>query len=220
MKKLTLLAGLLICSVILYAQKVSNVDFTAIKKSLDAAPQLYQQLLDRFVKSDTTLTKDDYNTLYYGQCYQKDYSPYGSDADNLEKFRKHYDAEEYAKALPYAMKIIEKKPLDMQMTFKALVCNHYLKDEENKSKMGNRYNNIMLSIFESGDGKTAATAFVVMCISDEYELMANLQVTNTSQSLVGDCDLMKLKENDLGLDKLYFNVSKPLESMMNMFKEK
>lgn len=68
--------------------------------------------------------------------------------------------------------------------------------------------------------KTAATAFVVMCISDEYELMANLQVTNTSQSLVGDCDLMKLKENDLGLDKLYFNVSKPLESMMNMFKEK
>ena len=65
MKKLTLLAGLLMCSVILFAQKVSNIDFTAIKKSLDASPQLYQQLLDRFVKSDTTLTKDDYYTLYY-----------------------------------------------------------------------------------------------------------------------------------------------------------
>jgi len=30
---------------------------------------------------------------------------------------------------------------------------------------------------------------------------------------------MELKKNDLGLDRIYFNVSKPLEAMMKMFKK-
>jgi hypothetical protein len=172
------------------------------------------------VQADTSLTKDDYTTLYYGQCYQKNYDPYGSDADNLDKFKKPYLAGEYKEALPFALKMIEKNPLDMKMTFKALVCYHEIKDEDGIQKMKTRYNNIMLSIYESGDGKAAATAFVVMCISDEYELMANLQVEITSQSLVGDCDLMALKQNDLGIDKLYFNISKPFETLAKMFKDK
>jgi hypothetical protein len=58
-----------------------------------------------------------------------------------------------------------------------------------------------------------------MRVSDEYELMAAMQVQNTSQSLQGTCDVMTLKENDLGLEKLYFNVSRPLMSMMNRFRD-
>ena len=85
--------------------------------------------------------------------------------------------------------------------------------------MGLRYNNILSAIFDSGDGKTAATAFVVMCVSDEYEVMASMQVENTAQSLNGNCDVMDLKKNDINIDKLYFNVSKPLEAMMKMFKK-
>lgn len=224
MKKLILLAGWLFCNLGLFAQKISNINFDDIKKTLDASPGLYKQLLDRFVQADTTLTKDDYNTLYYGQCYQKNYDPYGNDADNFDKFKKPYLAGEYKDALPFALKMIENNPMDMKMTFKALVCYHKLQDEEGIQKMKTRYNNIMLSIFESGDGKAATTAYVVMCISDEYELMANLQVQNISQSLLkdpaGPCDLMTLKTNDLGIEKLYFNVSKLFDSMTKMLKDK
>lgn len=218
MKQFILVAFLLISNYFLSAQKVSNIDFDAIKKTSDSSGN-YKKLLDRFVKADTTLTQEDYTTLYYGQCFQKDYDPYGTD-DDFNKFKKLYQEQDFTKALPIALKMIEKKPMDMKMTFKALVCYYKLNDEAGKLKMGTRYNNIMEAIMASGDGKTAATAFVVMCVSDEYEMMAGMQVENTMQSLHGDCDVMDLKKNDLNIDKLYFNVSKPLEAMMKMFKNK
>jgi hypothetical protein len=219
MKKFTLFIYLLLCSYVLSAQKIANVDFDAVKKSSDSSSGAYKKLLDRFVKADTTLTKKDYTTLYYGQCFQKEYDPYGTD-DNFDKFKKFYQGEDFTKALPYALKMIEKNPMDMKMTFKALVCYYKMNDEAGKFKMGLRYNNIMSAIFDSGDGKTAATAFVVMCVSDEYELMASMKVENSAQSLDGNCDVMDLKKNDLNIDKLYFNVSKPLEALSNMFKNK
>ncbi|HMK26610.1 MAG TPA: DUF4919 domain-containing protein [Chitinophagaceae bacterium] len=223
MKKIILLAGLLFCNLFLFSQKVSNIDFDAIKRSLDASPELYKNLIDRFKDSDITLTAADYITLYYGQCFQTGYSPYGNQPD-YDEFKKHYQKQDYEKALPLAIKMLDKNPMDIQMTFKVLVCHHYLKDDENKAKINIRYENLLLTIIESGDGKTAATAMVVMRVSDEYELMNNMQVQNTSQTLItgpaGECDLMALKPNDLGLDKLYFNVSKLFESMSKMFEKK
>lgn len=223
MKKLILFNLLFFCSLYLPAQKISNVDFDALKKTLDGNPALYNELVTRFKNSDSTLTAADYSTLYYGQCLQKNYNPYGLDV-NADEFRKHYQKQDYEKALPIALRIIDKNPMDVQMTFKALVCYHYMKDEVNKAKMNARYEGILMTIIESGDGKTAETAFVVMKVSDEYELMNNMEVQNTMQSLVrspaGECDMMTLKPNDLGLEKLYFNVSKLFESMSKMFKDK
>lgn len=220
MKKILLLPVLILICVSLSGQKVSRVDFDVIKKSLDDSPKLYQQLLTRFINSDSTLTNEEFSIIYYGQCYQDDYSPYGNDQENFDKFKKHYLEKNYDRALPIALKMIKNNPLDMKMTFKALVCYHQLQDVAGKNNMIIRYNGIMSTIFNSGDGKSDSTAFVVMCVSDEYELMANLQVETISQSLIGSCDLMRLKENDLGIDKLYFNVSKPMASMMDMFKKK
>lgn len=223
MKKVVILATLLLACIYLPAQKISKVDFDAIKKSLDADPGLYKKLMGRFVDADSTLTASDYSTLYYGQCFQSNYNPYSSDMVNSDQFKKHYDKEDFAQALPFAMKMLEKDPMDIKMTFKALVCNHYLKDDVNKAKMKARYENLLLTIFESGDGKTAATAMVVMRVSDEYEAMANMEVKNTVQSLshteYGPCDVMTLQSNDLGIEKLYFNVSKLFESMNKMFKK-
>lgn len=220
MKKIVLFTALLLSCLCSIAQKASNVNFTSLKKTLEDSPKLYEELLDRFTASDTTLSIDDYYILYYGQCLKESYNPYGADNENFDKFKKHYQTQDYEKALPIALKMIKKDPFNMQMTFKTAVCYHYLKDEVNKVKMLNRYDNIMLTIFESGDGKTEETAFVVMRVNDEYELMSTLKVENTSQSLVGYCDMMSLKENELGIDKLYFNVSKLFESMKKMFKGK
>lgn len=219
MKRTILISALLFLFTSLSAQKISNVDFDAIRKSLDGDPKLYARLTERFRAGDSSLTYDEYRIIYYGQCFQKGYNPYGSDSKNSDAFTKKYLAKEFDKALPYALKMIENNPMDMRMTFKALVCYHQLKDEAGIAKMKSRYNGIISTIFESGDGKSDSTAFVVMCVSDEYELMANMDVEMTSQALVGSCDLMTLKKNDLGLKELYFNVSKPLQSMMDMFKK-
>lgn len=218
MKKILFIAFLFFSGLQLWSQKISNIDFDTLKRRLDDDPALYNTLLNRFKQDDTSLSRGDYATLYYGQSFQKDYNPYGRDYANFDKFKTHYDKQEFDQALPFALKVLDNNPLDIQMIFKTLVCHHYLKDEGNKSKMTARYENLLLTIIESGDGKSEETAFVVMRVSDEYELMNNMQVQNTSQSLKsgsqGPCDMMTLKPNDLGLEKLYFNVSKLFESMM------
>src|SRR5258708_1113063 len=75
MKKIVFIAVLLFSSCFSFSQKISNVDFDAVKKKLDTDPGLYKQLLDRFIQSDSTLTNEDYYLIYYGQCFQPSYDP-------------------------------------------------------------------------------------------------------------------------------------------------
>lgn len=224
MRRLIILMFIAILCNAVQAQKISNTDFDALKRMLTEKAGLYKELVGRFKNADSTLTEADYSVLYYGQCFQKEYNPYGQDEENFDKFKKNYDAQDYSKAIPYALKMLDKDPMNVRMNFKALVCYHYLGDNENKAKMKRRYENLLLAIIGSGDGKTDSTSFVVMRVSDEYELMANMEVEHTVQTLAqtkqGPCDVMSLKPNDLKLEKLYFNVTKLFESMSGMFKDK
>lgn len=215
MKKIAFIAVLLFSSCFSFSQKISNVDFDAIKKKLDADLGLYKQLLDRFIQSDSTLTNEDYYLVYYGQCFQSSYDPNSVDHDNYDKFKKYFSAENYAKALPYAMKIIDKKPLDMEMTLKALLCYHFLNDDTNRLKLLPRYNNIMLTIHRSGNGLSGATAFVSMNMGDNYELMTTMKVEASSSIIKGECVVMTLKENKNHVKEVYFNVSKPYLASLN-----
>lgn len=220
MKKALLVVCILCTGLVINAQLISNVDFTSIKKKLDSLPALYSTLAGRFIASDSTLTPEEIRIVYYGQCFQKDYNPYGDDRENSEKFLKYYKEEKYADALPYIMKIIKAYPYDTRMLFKAIVCNHVTKDMATKEKLMIRYNQLMDVLFKSGDGKTAETAIVVMRVSDEYEIMSSMEVSHTSQSLRGNCDVMTLMENSYGLKEFFFNVNMPLLSMSKWIKEK
>ena len=218
MKKLLFLTVFIFIFIAISAQKISNVDFDSVKTALDAKPGLYKELIDRFKKADSTLIADEFKVLYYGQCFQENYKPYGGDGKDFDKFKEHYEKEDYKKALPFVIKILDEDPIDLKMMFKALVCYHILNDQENKAAMQMRYESILYTLFLSGDGKTRETAFVVMRVSDEYEAMSNMQVENSSQSLSGDCDVMTLKKNDYGLESLYFNISKPFSSLSKLLK--
>jgi len=218
MKKLLFFTVSILAFITISAQKISNVDFDSVKTALDANQGLYKELIDRFKKADSTLSADEFKVLYYGQCFQQNYKPYGGSGKDFDKFKEHYEKEDYKKALPFALKILDDDPVDLKMTFKTLVCYHFLNDPENKAAMQMRYENILYTLFLSGDGKTRETAFVVMRVSDEYEAMNNMQVENSSQSLSGDCDVMTLKKNDYGLESLYFNISKPFGSLKKLLK--
>jgi hypothetical protein len=87
------------------------------------------------------------------------------------------------------------------------------------------YYGLLSEIYYSGDGKTCETAMVVIKVSDEYEIISELQLSVEMQSLVGDCDLMefdtKLQELEKGekpIKQLYFNVRIPLENLSKQFR--
>jgi hypothetical protein len=215
MKKLVFIIALLFSTGFSYSQKISNVDFDAIKRKLDADPGLYKQLLDLFIQADSTLSNEDYYLVYYGQCFQPSYDPNSVDHENYDKFKEYYSAENYVRALPYAMKIIDKKPLDMEMTLKALLCYYSLNDDTNRLKLLPRYNNMILTIHRSGNGLSEATAFVSMNMGDNYELMTTMKVEWSSSKTKGECVVYTLKENKNHVKEVYFNITKPYQAMLN-----
>lgn len=214
MKKLVFITALLFSFDFSFSQKISNVDFDAIKKTLDADSGLYKQLLDRFIQSDSTLSSEDYQLIYYGQCFRSNYDPNEPDGEDFKKFQKYFNAENYDKALPYALKLIEKNPLEMRMTLKAIVCYYYLNDVANRPKLLSRYNNIILTIHRSGDGLSEATAFVSMNLGDNDELMRAMNVEPIASATKGECMVLTLKENKNRVKEVYFNISKPYQAML------
>ncbi|MPM40936.1 hypothetical protein SDC9_87585 [bioreactor metagenome] len=80
-------------------------------------------------------------------------------------------------------------------------------------------------IYSSGDGKSVKSAFVVDCVNDEYHILSDMGLKLERQALVdGPCDRMDVKpegkdtpEEFRKIKAVYFNVSKPFETLSRMF---
>ncbi|MEN9304450.1 MAG: hypothetical protein RL264_2879 [Bacteroidota bacterium] len=203
-------------------QKISNVNFNTIKSLVEDKKSTfyYPNLLERMRNLDTSITTEEFSYLYYGNVYFEKYSPY-STGKNQEEFFKFYNKKEYEKAIPLGLKELEENPINLTMLFKMLVCYHVSGDKSTARKYAKLYYGLLGSIYDSGDGKGIETAFVVIKVADEYQILADLELESTSQSLQGDTDVLVLdKKSQEKIEKLYFNVRKPLESLRNQFRSK
>ncbi len=65
---------------------------------------------------------------------------------------------------------------------------------------------MLQAIKSSGDGKTANTAFVVINVYDEYEILSDLELKKDKQSEENGCDKFTIRQpNELNTSVLYFN---------------
>lgn len=208
-------------------QKISNIDFEDVKqKTTDSSsPYYYPTLLERFVGFDTTLHFHELNYIYYGNVYSEQYSPYGTAKDESQ-FLELYNKQKFSEAISYGNKTLEENPINIKILFKMLVCHHNLGDKENAAKFAFMYFSLIDVIYKSGNGKSAKTAYVVIKVPDEYAVLSDLELRLTKQALVGDTDVMyidkkgqKPPKGQKKIKALYFNVSKPLEYMMEQFKK-
>jgi len=210
----------------LFAQQIGKIDFDEIKLlTQDSLSETYYpKLIERFVSFDTTLTENDYKLLYYGNIFTESYDPYGR-SDTEDEFLELYNKQEYTQAIPLGLKVLEENPINTTVLFKMFVIYYQLSDTENQNNYAMLYYGLLSEIYYSGDGKSCETAMVVIKVSDEYEIIAELQLNVEMQSLVGDCDLMefdtelqKTEKDEKPIKQLYFNVRIPLENLSKQFK--
>lgn len=224
--KITFISLITLLTLNLSAQKIGTVDFDEIKLlTQDSLSETYYpKLIERFMNFDSTLTENDYKLLYYGNIFTESYNPYGT--SNTEgEFLELYNKQEYTKALPLGMKVLEENPINTTILFKMYVIYYQLNDKENLNNYALLYYGLLSEIYYSGDGKTCETAMVVIKVSDEYEILSEMQVKLEMQSLVGDCDLIEfdtesqITDNEQNpIKELYFNVRIPLEYLGKQFR--
>ena len=210
------------------SQKPIEIDMEDIEsKTTDSLSYLYYPyLLEKYMVFDSTLTQEDFKYLYYGYVYTDMYNPYGRHEKEEEFYTLYFD-KHYNEAIPIGKEILLQYPINTKLIFKMLVCYHQLGEIEMSEKYAMLYYGLIRTIYFSGDGKSQKTAFKVINVSDEYEILSELGLQASGQALIGNCDKLSIdqksqnvKKGEKKIKELYFDISLPFKYLNNQFNNK
>lgn len=188
-KKIFLL--ITICfSQISFAQDEIHVNFTEIKKKVENvnSESYYPKLIKRFNDFDSSLTLEENALIYYGFSFQDDYL---KNKPNEEKLKTFENNKEYEKLKIECQKILDKNPVSLEANNKMGFALFKLgKTEIEWKKYQKRYRDLRKVIVYSGNGLSCESAFKVIYVSDEYNIIYDYFEINKidRQSLSGMCD--------------------------------
>lgn len=216
MKRSLLIFTIILTTMISIGQsrKIYRPDFTTIQKEITDknSPFYYPELFERFTQNDTTLDHDDYRHLYYGYTFQESYSPYqvSSYHDTLSYLMEIEipDSGDFA----YTAGILEKglTELPFNLRFMNMLSYMYeaLGEIDKAREMNIKMNKVIDIILMSGDGLSPETAYYVIRVPHEYDILNILGFTyGGQQSLMeNNCDYLELEGSPMGIEGLYFNV--------------
>ena len=153
-----------------------------------------------------------------------DYSPYNSDiSDSLKKKASMLiDTLMYNKALQTLFNIQKQNYVNI---VSHLYCGYIYKKtgDSIKSKYHyDIYDGLLTSIYESGDGLSPRTAYLVISTKEEYALINWLQLQFNQQSLINSdgysFDLMDVTDPESGAEfGIYFNIELAINILKNIF---
>ncbi len=223
MKKIILLILITLFSVDANAQdntgKYTEVDYEKICSEVNNPASTYYlpKLMDRFSNFDTTLQYNEYFYLYFGYSCSDKYSPYPISQydDSLKYYFKSLEdkSELNRKVLEFCPKIFIDLPFEMKYYEFYAMANIYNGDTAKAVRIFKCTSGIYDAIMSTGDGKTEATAYKVINVENEYELIRFLDMEPSfEQSLTKSiCDRLGIKPNNFNISEMFFDVKRLFE---------
>lgn len=236
MKKIiTLFLTLAFCGALFAQAEYVTPNLEQIKKETQNKKSscYYPKLAERFAQADTNFTVADLQAFYFGRAFQKGYNPY-SDFDQFGTIRKIFDQEampskgELSLAVSLANEVIKlcpAEPMSYFYKFGALsvLAENYGGDTVEMQKAQLQFQMLFYTIASTGNGTTPQSAMHVVCPSHEYLMMNLYGFAPQDQSLQffgqSAYDVFNVKENEHGIDSLYFNVDLVLSFWGDAFGE-
>jgi len=207
--------------------KIEKPDYKKIESVISDknSKWFYPKLFDRYDKYDTTLTNEEFVFLYYGFLYQDAFSPYGL-SDYSDSLRRMLNKEtltsyDYDTIIRYEKLVLKKFPFNLR-DLNILAYAYKQKDEfDSVNFIVYRLDNLINTILSTGNGEKEKTAWHVISISHEYDILNVLGYKfDGEQSLTTKgCDYLKVQENKLDIKGFYFDVNKLLQAELKLFKK-
>ncbi len=177
------------------------------------AAEGYEAMVARVKAGDVTL---DYRALRDAYAQSAHYQPEGGDYDEPRTAMLNaFNAQDCAKALTAADKVLKTIFIDITAHIVSGRCFELASDSAKAVFHRTVARGLMASILASGDGKTPKTAFVVVTISEEYDVLTALRLKPTLQSLVQDdghsYDKQDAKSATGETATLFFQIDRPME---------
>jgi len=184
----------------------------------------YKKLFNRYLDGDTTFSLDEKRHLYYGFSFQEAYSPYGSSiyTDSLEVFYEKDTLTEvdFNEIIRFSKLVLEENPFDLRAINNLNFSYYSLGDKEFEKLYNYKFFMIIDAIMSSGDGISEESAFYVLYVAHEYDLINALGFRfGGEQSLINTgYDYLTLQDNEFGIAGFYFEISRSLEHLNLKFK--
>lgn len=205
MKKIISLMALLAMVLCVNAQPLNRV---AIEEAVKQNYTHYQQLTERFIAGDPSLTPDEVRMVYYGYRFNPQFRANAMYPGLQEAF----DANDYTKTLDMARLGLSANPVSLPLLFKAYACSMMSLDADTKAKAKVyqiRINQLCDVIFESGKGVSSHSPYVVIRSSDIDPFVKNYLQPQAilDQSTLGSQLAVKMKLDGVPDEViLYFDV--------------
>ncbi|HBB88328.1 MAG TPA: hypothetical protein DC047_11995 [Blastocatellia bacterium] len=190
------------------------------QKPVEKVP--YDVLLERVKKQDAAVNFQELRLAY---SETKQYNPYGGDRETRKAMFAALNSERYDQALISSDKLLAANYLEINAHFGAYVANRELRHADKADYHKNIFQKLLKSISDSGDGKTMASAFVVISTDEEYALFNFMGVRPTAQALIEEkshhYDKMTVTDPKSEQNAIYyFNIDKPFDWLNNSLKTK
>lgn len=209
-----LFSGFCVLLILLFQQAVqAQPNYEEIKKNIEdpLSPSYYPDLLQRFSASDSTLTMEDFQHLYFGGVFHKNY-----DLQQIQEAEKlirlaNYEGDHLI-AYELADSLLKEYPISIQAYFEKAYACFNLKRFDEEDFNNKRYKILIRAILSLRDGKTFDSAYHANLPNDEYETLKFLRLEYKEVSEIeysgNSYDVFSLKPNKSKLKELYFNVSR------------
>ncbi|MBQ0056779.1 MAG: DUF4919 domain-containing protein [Bacteroidales bacterium] len=224
-KILALLIGILaFAAPRICAQEIDAPDYKQIRSQISNSklPSYYPRLMERYVQSDSTLSLEDYRNLYYGFTLREDFVPYQMEKQTLFDARRkivetHGDPSVCPEAIKVAQAVLDDNPFDIPAIAVISIAYLQLGDTLSYHLWDIKQQGLLDAISSSGDGETARTAFHVISVEHEYEVLNRLGLELEKDSLIGNnVEYLRVKENAENIEGIYFN----FDACANIYRKK
>jgi hypothetical protein len=218
MKKLAIILLFFSIGFSMFAQdEFKAIDYKAIEKNIKdpSSPYYYPQLMERYNRGDSTLTTEEMRHLYFGYVFQPVYNPTDTSVYNnslMEILSKtSFSESDYREILKNADALLAEDPFNIRAINAKLLVYAQKNDVEQYKKLIAQRKIIMDAVLSSGDGLTKKTAFYVIKVPHEYDLLSMFGYKYGGQSkLQGHYHYLSVAQNRFGIDGLYFDVTPTL----------
>ena len=176
----------------------------------------YPKLMQRYMANDTTMTMEQVRSLYYGYTLQKEYKPYYHNAKDSLLFtyarKVNKTIADCDTIIRLARQSLDVFPLDLYKLNQLAYAYHQTGRNDLAHLYSLKAKQIETAIFSTGNGRMQMTAWHVISVSDEYELIYLLGLFPVDQRFVySNCDFITVAKNRLGVKGFYFNIKRLID---------
>jgi hypothetical protein len=224
MNKITLLFTLFILTMPQgYAQDeefFEAPDYRLIERTVSepTSSYYYPRLLEKYLNSDATMTPEEGRHLYFGYVFQPDYLP--SDTSRYNRLladvlsSPSISPTDYTQILQYSDALLKEDPFNLRALNARMLVYAQQNDAEAYKAIARKRRIVQDAIVGTGDGMSEKTAFYVIKVAHEYDILPFLGFTFGGEDKIlkgNKVNYLSLGKNRFGVERVYFNIKPVFE---------